>query len=113
MRFNENDTVRLNFFFRVTSIRGCPTFRGVTLSRVAVLSVFRENERANFCREITLHAFLTSRGKAYIYLYFFFPRERRDNIYTGSLLVRHFISAPDDWNFFIFPALSRETIFHR
>lgn len=69
MRFNENDTVRLNFFFRVTSIRGCPTFRGATLSRVAV---FRENERANFCREITLHAFLTSRGKAYIYIYIFF-----------------------------------------
>lgn len=40
MRFNENDTVRLNFFFRVTSIRGCPIFRAAPLSRVAALASF-------------------------------------------------------------------------
>lgn len=80
MRFNENDTVRLNFFFRVTSIRGCPTFRGATLSRVAV---FRENELANFCREITLHAFLT-RKSIYISIFFFSSWKTRQHLYGFS-----------------------------
>lgn len=58
-------------------------FSSVSLLFVAVLHfaallylalLFRLSwKRANFCREITLHAFLTTRGKAYIYIYIFFP----------------------------------------
>lgn len=71
MRFNENDTVRLNFFFRVTSIRGCPTFRGTTLSRVAVPSFVKTCEFLP--RNYVARILDDQRKSIYIYLYFFSP----------------------------------------
>lgn len=71
MRFNENDTVRLNFFFRVTSIRGCPTFRGTTLSRVAVPSFVKTCEFLP--RNYVARILDDQRKNIYIYIYIFFP----------------------------------------
>lgn len=71
MRFNENDTVRLNFFFRVTSIRGCPTFRGTTLSRVAVPSFVKTCEFLP--RNYVARILDDQRKSIYIYIYIFFP----------------------------------------
>lgn len=89
--------VCLKFFFRATSIRECPTFRLAPLFRIAPSFV---KTREFLQRSRVASRFANDRRNSVLYFF----HERRDNVYA-ALFSRHFISAPDDWNFFTSRAL--------